>query len=301
MFTIDTTPPQIPKRLLHDPFTDDDEVVRRFEFQNEKSFSTHVGVDFKTVKVSTCTSIWVGPLMGVPTPLCLPCVPRYIEKQRELIRVNRVEELWCRRLAVTKNGVVYKQLPRRPMGGDPANCMTGCCFCQYEQHEALEKGAEAKTIPFEKIQDVKVTGAQGARVINYCGCCFTDTFKNVDVKVEIDTAGSGIELTLYGIKAPDHFKKVVLAMKNGRPLPDIPIDLEGVSGGSNSVMSHAAAARRPTRDMAPTTVEMSRMGISLPRGGNTDPALVAAIERQNKILAEHTELLKRIVTNTGKI
>eukprot|EP00505_MAST-04D_sp_SCG-Rhode-Island_P001472 Stramenopile-MAST_4_protein_1472 len=297
MCTIDTTPPQIPKRLLHDPFTGDDEVVRTFEFQNEKSFSTHVGVDFKTVKVRTCLlSITPFP----PLFLCTPCIPQYIEKQKELIRVNRVEELWCRRLAVTKNGVVYKQLPRHPMGGDPANCMTGCC-CQYEQHEALEKGAEAKTIPFEKIQDVKVTGAQGATVINYCGCCCSDTFKNVDVKVEVDTSGEGIELTLYGIKAPDHFKKVVLAMKNGRPLPDIPIDLEGVSGGSTSVMSYAAAARRPTREVAPTTVEMSRIGISLPRGGNTDPALVAAIERQNKILAEHTQLLKIIATNTGKI
>ena len=133
------------------------------------------------------------------------------------------------------------------MDSDPTNCWTDICW-KYEQHEALERGGTAKTIPFDKIQDVRVKEARGAEVVEYCWCG-AESFKYADERVDVDGVGRHIELIVYGIKHSDHFRKTVLALKHGKPLPDLPQDWVSTQEDDTSKLLQVTP---------PSSVEMSR-------------------------------------------
>lgn len=297
--TVALPPP--PAYLLADPWTEDDEALVHFTFNNAASAQRDADKAYRQVKQNICDSIacccWCG--LGLSCLLSLG-------RQEEMIAHNTVQKKYMRHAALSRNGVMYKEVETRPMGVMPGNCCDQCC-CIYGTHDVLRRPASSKTIPFEKIQDVRVQQASGADVLAYCGCCSPETFKRVDTVCEVDTAGSGIEIRFLGLENPDFFKKCVLAMKNGRPLP--PLDgKRGVRASefgkgvvASDVRSHQvhlmAGTKRASSAAAPVKMEMSRMSLDSNRGGNSRGEyvrLVAAMESQNDILREHTALLQRI-------
>lgn len=286
-----TPPPTVPDYLLEDPWTEDDELLLEFEFQNAVTY----GVDIRKWERQWYSQMATMAFIPYTWPILILCGPclciRGFPKEKKRKEHNLVQDLWKRRVGISQNGIVYKELVTRPMGADPANCLPACCCCIYDTHPALRTSKTSKTLPFEKIQDAMVTDAQGATVVAVCCCCCPATFPNVDSVVEVDTAGSGIEMRLKGLVAPDFFKKAVLAMKNGRPLPDAS-DIPGVRASGRKVAGHGmshqvalmAGGKRASSNVAPVAIEMSRSG-SLKRGGGGDyQALVTAIQQQNVIL-----------------
>ena len=303
--TVALPPP--PAYLLADPWTEDDEVLVHFTFNNAASAQRDADKAYREVKQAICACI---PATMCCAPLyclfALPCQLLSLGRQEEKIAHNQVQWKYMRHAALSRNGVMYKTVEIRPMGVMPGSSCDGCC-CIYGTHDVLRLPASSKTIPFEKIQDVRVQQASGADVLAYCGCCSPETFKRVDTVCEVDTAGSGVEIRFLGLENPDFFKKCVLAMKNGRPLP--PLDgKRGVRASefgkgvvASDVRSHQvhlmAGTKRASSAAAPVKMEMSRMSLDSNRGGNSRGEyvrLVAAMESQNDILREHTALLTRI-------
>lgn len=286
-----------PKRLSESPWTDEDEVIVEFFFQNEKSYAVNVAKNWKSYQSGMYACFMIPHTLPFAI-LSLPFWPHMLSANRKKIRFNEVETLWTRRLAITKNGIAYKTLPAHMYGPNPAQPCSGCC-CIYSKNPSLIKGATSKTIPFEKIQDAAIRYATGQTVVNIC-CCIPTSFPNIDDVVSIDTSGAGIELTIVGLTNADYFKKAVLALKNGRPLPPTS-GVRGISVGIAEPSSHMMDRTTGNRVYPATAVgpavramEMTR----LPRqdGRSTDNALLAAIEAQNNILRQHTVLLERIAS-----
>ena len=137
-------------------------------------------------------------------------------------------------------------------------------------------------------------------MIACCGCGCPATFPNVDSVVQIDTAGSGMEMTLVGLVAPTS-SKAVLAMKNGRPLPEAG-NIPGVRISERKVagngMSHQVALMAGGKQASskgsgggghqvpgvPGAIEMTRTESSGGAVRGDYRALVAAIQQQNAIL-----------------
>ncbi len=291
------SPPTVPNYLLADPWTEDDELLLEFDFQN------HVSYDVKIRKWERNWWAEVGTMLAIPFAwpfliLCGPCnIVRGFPKQKEMKEHNLVQDLWKRRVGISRNGIVYKELVTHPMGVNPTNCWQGCCCCIYDTHPALRRSKTSKTLPFEKIQDASVTDAQGATAIACCGCGCPATFPNVDSVVKVDTAGSGLEMILVGLVAPDFFKKAVLAMKNGRHLPDasdIPgvrvFDRKAAGNGTSHQVALIAGSKQTSSNVdsgshrVPKAIEMTRTGSQGGGGGGEYRALVAAVQQQNVIL-----------------
>ena len=116
-----TLPPTVPDYLLADPWTQDDELLLEFDFQNEVSY----GVEIRKWE----RQWWVNQASAAAIPylwpfliLCGPCsCIRGFPKQKEQKEHNLVQDLWKRRVGISQNGIVYKELVTCPMGADPAN------------------------------------------------------------------------------------------------------------------------------------------------------------------------------------
>ena len=271
-----------------------DGVIVEFLFQNEKSYPINVGVAFANFKASL-SCIFLNPYILPFVIFCSPCIPKCVSVNKEVIRLNQIENLWRRRLALTKNGVVHKTLPAHIYGPDPKTPCSSCLFL-YGRHPALIQGGSAKTIPLEKVQDVSIRKAIGESVVTIC-CCFPQSFPNIDDVVDIDTSGKGIELSVTGLINGEFLKKAIFALKNGRPL--LPTEGEpGIVLGEadrskfGSFSNHVKNPYPILHNVAPRSVEMSRV----PREGATNDALIAAIEAQNNILRQHTVLLEKIAS-----
>ena len=304
--------PPVPKHLLSDPWTEDDEALVHFTFHNNLSAQRDADIEYHQAKMKIltqcCSTHVFCPVYAI---FCLPYQVLSLDKQKEAMAHNAVQNRYKRYVALGRNGILYKTVEIRPMGTMPGNCEDDCC-CIYDTHDVLRKPASSKTIPFEKIQDVRVQDASGAQVVGCCDCCLTESFPYVDSKTMVDTSGRGIELNLSGLENPKFFKKCVLAMKNGRELPALEgqkgvyshfQDLKKVDTRSHQIALMEGKSRGRSIDApAPADIEMTRKGNTPStyqrkagdsRGDYTE--LIAAIEVQSGILREHTALLQQIV------
>ena len=99
-----------PKRLSESPWTDEDEVIVEFFFQNEKSYAVNVAKNWKSYQSGMYACFMIPHTLPFAI-LSLPFWPHMLSANRKKIRFNEVETLWTRRLAITKNGIAYKTLP----------------------------------------------------------------------------------------------------------------------------------------------------------------------------------------------
>ena len=149
------------------------------------------------------------------------------------------------------------------------------------------------------MQDVRIKKAVGSTQIVWC-CCGSEQVANVDNKIEIDTSGRGIELSVDGLIAAEHLKKTIFALKNGR---EVPAPVQGVLSGSvsaSNAVSHQVAMMTENKTStyyAPRSVEMSRVGVSAPSvdASASSAVMLQAISSLNQTLsAQHAELIQHL-------
>lgn len=141
---------------------------------------------------------------------------------------NAIEEIYSRRVGITKDGVVFKQLRTEPVTYNPMNGGAECC-CDIGRFPEEAHQSTVKVVPIDRIQDIKVEEPAGGtrQIVQCCGCIPSEVgelIPDVDAKVYISTAGDiGAELVVYGLKAPQNLRDTVTALKAGRPMPP-PVD-----------------------------------------------------------------------------
>lgn len=218
--------------------------------------------DTQIVKVNA-VPISCGLLfLGLPI---FPCLIPYMcicETQNVVDRNNATH------VCVTQDGIRFS------VDKHKSGCRMSMC----------DKGRTMKTVPFDKITDCDIEEPAGNS-----GCCWM--VKNIVVKVNVDTAsGSRVggeggplhELTIRGLVDPHGFKKLVWQMKRaGHGTPHTKLQQQQQNIGMT----------------APNSLEMTVTG----RGkAELAPLLQRQnllLEKQNKVLNEHTSLLKKIAAS----
>lgn len=295
---IDYSIPSLPKELLEPGWDETQEVIYTYQFHNEMSYRREVEFADKKRKVALFTQIMS---IHVVSPVCLLCIPCHClqgQAESKTIPHNTAQSIWSRRLALTRNGIVYRTLTKNNMGPDNGNCCASCCGI-VDTYPHLVIPQTTKTVPYEKVQDVRIKEAVGSTQIVWC-CCGSEQIANVDNKIEIDTSGRGIELSVDGLIAAEHLKKTIFALKNGR---EVPAPVQGVLSGSvsaSNAVSHQVAMMTENKTStysAPRSVEMSRVGVSAPSvdASASSAVMLQAISSLNQTLsAQHAELIQHL-------
>ena len=200
-------------------------------------------------------------------------------------RENAIEEIYSRRVGITKDGVVFKQLRTKPVTYDPMDPGAECC-CNFGRFKEEEHQSTTKVIPPAQVQDIKVEEPAGGtrQIVNCCGCVpqeVGELIEDVDSKVYISTAGDiGAELVVYGLINGPHLRDTVIALKNGKPMPP---PAEGVEDTGSMEMSFMNAAP----GVAPSGISSSERdcgfaapsSIMVPPGSNDESvALLRSID-----------------------
>ena len=256
-FAPPTSSVEVRAELLESPFTTEDTVIREFYFASDASLTRQMEEwDFINDPMNQMLScpLCVWPL-GL---LCVPLNCAFLDFNRWAFRENKIEELWARRLALTKDGISYKVLRRKPVGLDPTNPCAACC-CAADRYKEIEIGASSKLIPYDRVQDVRTEQAAGGkRRIIQCGGCFPleigEMIKDVDQLCDVDTAGGdpGPALQIPGLQNALNFRQCVIALKHGRDLP--PVE-EGTRAGTLEASAlHPAATHAMLEAPKPTTM-----------------------------------------------
>ena len=256
--------------LLESPWNEDDGVIREYLFAHDATLKQKMEVwEFQNDPVNLCMQC---PPCCLPAgAICLPLQYAYYDMSHQMQYQNLIEELYARRLAVTKDGIVYKTLRKKPMALDPTNPCAACC-CAIGRFKDNEIGASSKVIPFDRVQDVRTEQAAGGtrRIVQFGGCCPCeqgDMIADVDASCDVDTAGYGIELMVPGLANAPNFRTTVLALKHGRELP--PLDdgvIEGTADPSAlrgpppraSMKRSSSSAKMMRYTAAPDSMEMTR-------------------------------------------
>ena len=262
--------------LLESPWNEDDGVIREYLFAHDATLKQKMEVwEFQNDPVNVCMqiqlydcTIWVCLPFGV---ICVPLQYAYYDMHHQMQYQNLIEELYARRLAVTKDGIVYKTLRKKPMAFDPTKPCAACC-CAIGRFKDTEIGESSKVIPFDRVQDVRTEQAAGGtrRIVDIGGCCpyeRGDMIADVDASCDVDTAGYGIELMVPGLANAPNFRTTVLALKHGRELP--PLDdgvIEGTADPSAlrgpppraSMKRSSSSAKMMRHTAAPDSMEMTR-------------------------------------------
>ena len=276
---------EVRPELLTSPWTEDDGVIREFLFAHDASLEQQMAVwEFTYDPTNQClTSLPFGVL-------CFPIGMACYDTVHTLEYENLVEQLYARRLAVTKDGIMYKTLRKKPMTYDPTNPCAACC-CAIGKFKDGEIGASSKVIPFDRVQDVRTEQAAGGtrRIVQVGGCLPFEQgamIPDVDASCDVDTAGFGIELMVPGLVNAPNFRTTVLALKHGRELP--PLE-KGVVEGSTDM----SALRAP-----PSRAEMKRTSSSakMMRYAPAPESL-----EMSRVTEEHTELLRSIDASLAKL
>jgi len=235
---------EVREGLLENPWTKEDSLLREFHFHNESTFEQVMQVwDFEhhTMTLLCCQ---VPPWCLWLPIVCLPCICfsfATLPSQREKQGANTVEELWSRRIGVTSSGIVVKSLKKEMMEANPAACCA-VCFCDYGRYPENAIGASTKIIPFDRVQDVRVTEPGGGtrQIIKLCGFYPYEVgpmIADVDSVTEIDTAGAGIELTVKGLIDGHSLREAVMALKEGRSMPPL---RKGARDGTEPYIAQSA-------------------------------------------------------------
>ncbi|KAK3281527.1 hypothetical protein CYMTET_10687 [Cymbomonas tetramitiformis] len=223
---------EVRKELLSSPWTDEDELVREYLFANDASLEEANAIwEFQNSITNVVLSV---PICFWPCQICTVLnLAIYKDTKHRLFYENKIEELWARRVGITNEGIVFKQLRKKPLSYDDGqNCSELCC--RVGRFPKYETGGITKVVPFDRVQDVLVEDPAGGteRVIQLCGCCAHEVgeyIPNVDSVCQVDTSGAGIELTLPGLANAKEFRQTVIALKNRKPIPTIG---EGVLEGT---------------------------------------------------------------------
>lgn len=176
-------------------------LVAVFDFDNELKFqywiSLHYGTHIVLLVVGTLylwaasmSKHWFWYVKWIPLALyCITATPYWTPKQvRWMVESEHV--------AITIHGIRHVRARRKSCWG----------------HALCDIGKHAKTVPFEMITDCNIIESNGmSRLI----------IPKVITTINIDTASSGNnhsgihipELKIVGLKDPEGFKKLVLAMK----------------------------------------------------------------------------------------
>jgi hypothetical protein len=114
------------------------------------------------------------------------------------VRRNQLERTRSLRIGLTKDELIFFQ-----------GQYGGLCRCRCQQN-----GAKSTIVPLNRVTDVVINLPAG-------GCCPP----NVISTVEVQTAGQGSalsssEIKLEGLFDPDHFRRVLLALRHGDALPE---------------------------------------------------------------------------------
>eukprot|EP00947_MAST-08B_sp_MAST-8B-sp1_P001528 g1528.t1 len=296
---------EVPERLRASPWRESDEVIREYFFINSRQFDHAMESKYWGDKDMNCLfqacpfsllCVVLGPLCCMP--LSQACrATGCTDRSWNAAAFNQAETLYVRRLALTRHGVAFKTLPKEPLG--TVTCSESCTG-QYRPHPSLNVGASSKVIPYDRIQDVKITEAAGGKVKQFC-CSTYGTILDVATKVELDTAGAGIELTLEGVVDGENFRESVIALKHGAALPAASEGCRDVNPGA-AAAPHAGATSAPAGESKAgeaSTVNpmMSRAGVvggaKVPRlGGGGGGGLAPGQELQ--LLQEQCSLLRSI-------
>lgn len=296
---MDTVSPR--PELLVSPWTEDDGVIREYSFMNEEHLETWLKKwEFENSPKNAVMKM--GPLDYIC--ICAPiarCV--YYESNRDFAIQNMVEQLWRRRVAVTKDGIVYKEIRSAPVTLDPANPCAMCC-CATGRYKENELGATMKVFPFDRIQDVAFEAPAGGtrQMIAACGCCPNDVgemIPDVATRVDISTAGgTGVELQIFGLVNGQNLRKTALALKNGRDMP--PLE-EGMTEGSTSALeAQAKTSGDPQGGVGTSSVGAAPGAFEMVgRSGNSgqDVALLQSIDKR---LGKSNALLSQLVKIGGE-
>jgi hypothetical protein len=225
-----------PELLTASPWTEEDGIIREFFFLNEEFHARDMEIwDFRNEPSNACLGL--PPCCWVLMPICVPICYMWQPYTRKMYSENQIENLWARRLALTKDGIQYRMLRRKPVTFDQAHpCATWCCA--IGRFPDQEIGATSKVIPYDRVQDVRTDLAAGGtrRIVQVGGCCpyeCGEVIPDVGASCEVDTAGSGSELVLSGLVNPAEFRACVIALKHGRDLPSVgPGSREGTYNAS---------------------------------------------------------------------
>jgi len=215
------------------------------------------------------TNTALGQCFPLGCILSFPCLVGnyfYFDTFRTLKYENTIELTYSRRVGITKDGIVFKQLRTEPMSYDPMNICAACC-CAIGRFPEEAHQSTTKIIPIDRVQDIKVEEpAGGTRQIVYLSGCLPseqgEMIPDVDSRVYISTAGDvGAELEVYGLVAGAHLRDTVIALKNGRPMPP---PIEGVedtgSVGSVGIMPGPKDAGDAVNPMPIYATDNSREG-----------------------------------------
>lgn len=213
--------------LLESGWTEDDGLIRWYTYHHEATLARYMQVWEYNHEPMNLYAGLCFPL-GL---LCLPCLccdlASYSTK-RTMTYENTIENTFSRRVGITKDGIVFKQLRTEPVTYDPMNmCAVCCCATGRFPEEATQ--SSTKVIPIDRVQDIKVEEPAGGtrQIVSCCGCIpreVGDLIPDVDAYVHISTAGDvGAELVVYGLTAASHLRDTVIAIKAGRPMPP-PVD-----------------------------------------------------------------------------
>ena len=229
------------EELLKSPFTEDDAIIREFAFHSDSTLMQKMSIwEFKVRP----TNKWLSSKCEDKI-LCLPCLlcecATYDTRHR-MTYENSIESLYSRRLAVSKDGIVFMKLLQKPVTWDPLHPCAYYC-CKTVRDPSRELGAYSKFIPFDQVQDIVTKAPAGGtrQVLMACNCVPCERgemIPNVDATCDVDTAGgnrgnrgkNGVEIRLPGLVNAPNFRETVLALKHGRELP--PLE-NGVSEPNN--------------------------------------------------------------------
>ena len=242
--------PAVPARLLVSPWEARDQVIREFQFDNVAEYNHRKRVIEETFIVSRwnyCVS-WVPFGVGI---LCLPfsqtVVPKIFPTCRGVGEYdeyqeseNMMEDIYSRRAAITKKGVLFKRLKRHRVGVPPGELCN--CWTKPERSPEFQLTEDKNFVSFALIEDEELrveppTG--GFRGANVC-CCRTGKFIPY---VESQIEGFKASWKFNGLAAPNAFVETILAVKHGKPMP--PIDRGGILDFSAGIPSPDDATIAP--------------------------------------------------------
>ena len=295
------TPLGVRPGLLESPWTEEDGVIREYFFLNERSFEQKIKVwEFQnnpTYQAAQCP-----PCLCPLAALCFICSTASYDMNREMYHENLIEDMWRRRVAVTKDGIVYKQMRTQPLTLDPTN-PCACCTCATGRFKETEQGASTQVFPFDRIQDVAFEAPAGGtrRIVKYCVCCpkeVGEMIEDVDDRVDISTAGgSGVELSIFGLQNGQNLRKTALAFKRGAELP--PWE-EGMKDSDVPWVFDALGSSGLGEPGAPAGIEMVRAGGVGGGGGGGSGQEVALLRSIDGRLGQLDKKLAQIIRIAGE-
>lgn len=113
------------------------------------------------------------------------------------VRKNQQERAGSMRVGLTNDELIFM-----------VGTYGGLCRCRCQQN-----GGHSTLVPLDRVTDIVIKLPAG-------GCCPP----NVLSTVHVQTAGQGAlgssEIKLEGLVDPDHFRRTILALRHGDPLPE---------------------------------------------------------------------------------